>query len=30
VSPTWFDRLSAGLTRTRDQLGDRIAELFFF
>jgi fused signal recognition particle receptor len=24
---TWFDRLSAGLTRTRDQLGDRIAEL---
>jgi fused signal recognition particle receptor len=27
VSPSWFDRLSAGLTRTRDQLGDRIAEL---
>jgi len=27
VSSTWFDRLSAGLTRTRDQLGDRIAEL---
>ena len=27
MSPTWFDRLSAGLTRTRDQLGDRIAEL---
>jgi fused signal recognition particle receptor len=27
VSPSWFDRLSAGLTRTRDQIGDRIAEL---
>lgn len=27
MSPTWFDRLSAGLTRTRDQIGDRIAEL---
>lgn len=27
MSPSWFDRLSAGLTRTRDQIGDRIAEL---
>jgi fused signal recognition particle receptor len=27
VSGTWFERLSAGLTRTREQLGDRIAEL---
>jgi fused signal recognition particle receptor len=27
VTPTWFDRLSAGLTRTREQLGDRLAEL---
>jgi fused signal recognition particle receptor len=27
VSPTWFERLSGGLTRTREQLGDRIAEL---
>jgi len=27
VSPTWFERLSGGLTRTRDQIGDRIAEL---
>jgi fused signal recognition particle receptor len=27
VTPTWFDRLSAGLTRTREQLGDRINEL---
>lgn len=27
MSPTWFDRLSAGLSRTRDQLSDRIAEL---
>jgi fused signal recognition particle receptor len=24
---SWFDRLSAGLTRTRDQIGDRISEL---
>lgn len=27
MSPTWFERLSTGLTRTRDQIGDRIAEL---
>jgi fused signal recognition particle receptor len=27
VSPTWFDRLSGGLARTRDQIGDRLAEL---
>ncbi|MDO8962950.1 MAG: signal recognition particle-docking protein FtsY [Coriobacteriia bacterium] len=27
MSPTWFERLSQGLTRTREQLGDRIAEL---
>jgi fused signal recognition particle receptor len=27
VTPSWFDRLSAGLTRTREQMGDRIAEL---
>ncbi len=27
MSPAWFDRLSAGLSRTRDQLGDRVAEL---
>jgi fused signal recognition particle receptor len=27
MSPAWFDRLSAGLSRTRDQFGDRIAEL---
>jgi fused signal recognition particle receptor len=27
VSPSWFDRLSGGLARTRDQIGDRIAEL---
>jgi fused signal recognition particle receptor len=27
VSPSWFDRLSAGLSRTRDQLGDRLADL---
>ena len=27
MSASWFDRLSAGLTRTRDQIGDRIAEL---
>jgi fused signal recognition particle receptor len=27
VTPAWFDRLSAGLSRTRDQIGDRIAEL---
>lgn len=27
MSPTWFERLSTGLTRTREQLGDRIAEL---
>ncbi|HEY5549289.1 MAG TPA: signal recognition particle-docking protein FtsY [Coriobacteriia bacterium] len=27
MSPGWFDRLSAGLSRTRDQIGDRIAEI---
>jgi len=27
VTPAWFDRLSAGLSRTRDQIGDRIADL---
>lgn len=27
MSPAWFDRLSAGLSRTRDQFGDKIAEL---
>lgn len=27
MTATWLDRLSAGLSRTRDQLGDRIAEL---
>ena len=27
MSPTWFDRLSGGLARTRDQIGDRLAEL---
>ena len=27
MTPTWFDRLSAGLTRTREQLGDRLAVL---
>ena len=27
MTSSWFDRLSAGLTRTRDQIGDRIAEL---
>jgi fused signal recognition particle receptor len=27
VSPTWYERLAGGLTRTREQLGDRIAEL---
>lgn len=27
MSPTWFERLSAGLTRTREQLGDRVAAL---
>lgn len=27
MSPAWFERLSAGLTRTRDQLSDRIADL---
>jgi fused signal recognition particle receptor len=27
VTSSWFDRLSAGLTRTREQIGDRIAEL---
>jgi fused signal recognition particle receptor len=27
MTPGWFDRLSAGLSRTRDQIGDRIADL---
>jgi fused signal recognition particle receptor len=27
MTPTWFERLSGGLSRTREQLGDRIAEL---
>jgi fused signal recognition particle receptor len=27
MSPTWYERLSAGLSRTREQIGDRIAEL---
>ncbi len=27
MSPSWLDRLSGGLARTREQLGDRIAEL---
>jgi fused signal recognition particle receptor len=27
MSPSWFDRLSAGLSRTRDQLGDRLSDL---
>lgn len=27
MSPTWYERLAGGLTRTREQLGDRIAEL---
>jgi fused signal recognition particle receptor len=27
VSPSWFDRLSDGLSRTREQIGDRLAEL---
>jgi fused signal recognition particle receptor len=27
MASAWFDRLSAGLSRTRDQIGDRIAEL---
>ena len=27
MSPGWLDRLSAGLSRTRDQIGDRIAEI---
>jgi fused signal recognition particle receptor len=27
VTSSWYDRLSAGLSRTRDQLGDRIATL---
>lgn len=27
MSPTWYERLSTGLTRTRTQLGDRISEL---
>jgi fused signal recognition particle receptor len=27
VSPSWFDRLSDGLSRTREQIGDRLSEL---
>lgn len=27
MSPSWLDRLSAGLTRTREQIGDRLGEL---
>lgn len=27
MSPTWFDRLSSGLSRTREQLADRVAAL---
>lgn len=27
MTAAWFDRLSAGLSRTREQIGDRIAEL---
>jgi fused signal recognition particle receptor len=27
MASAWFDRLSAGLSRTRDQIGERIAEL---
>jgi fused signal recognition particle receptor len=27
VSPSWVERLSAGLSRTREQIGDRIAEI---
>lgn len=27
MSPSWLERLSAGLTRTRDQIGDRLGEL---
>ncbi len=27
MSPTWFERLSSGLSRTREQLGDRVAAL---
>ena len=27
MTASWYDRLSAGLARTRDKLGDRIAEL---
>jgi fused signal recognition particle receptor len=27
MTSAWFDRLAAGLSRTRDQIGDRIAEL---
>ncbi len=27
MTSSWLDRLSAGLSRTRDQIGDRIAEL---
>ena len=27
MSPTWFDRLSSGLSRTREQLADRVATL---
>lgn len=27
MSPSWLERLSSGLSRTREQIGDRIAEL---
>jgi len=27
MTPSWYDRLSAGLSRTREQIGDRINEL---
>lgn len=27
MTPGWFDRLTAGLSRTREQIGDRIAEI---
>ncbi len=27
MSPTWFERLSSGLSRTRDQIGDRVATI---
>jgi fused signal recognition particle receptor len=27
MTPVWFDRLTAGLSRTREQIGDRISEI---